>query len=404
MISTSTFARRGPAALAGLLSASALVVATALVLPQACGNPRPTGFHTINVAWGDTELGLVWLDRQGSGEHLMFARSAINPLRLKGRLVVAATRARQSEPPIIAWGAGQYLLGWTHVGTDPGVFVRAMREGTPVGEPQRLTEEPTRLCRQMIYGGDAFALAWVTPRGLHLGSVSPNARPEGSAAMTVETHRLATDADVGDCRLVWDGTHYRVAWNRVDGELVVLRVDRRGKVVAEARQPPAGAVSLATAGAESLLVAGRRDGHGATLRRLDRDLAPVSDVEWEVRHVLDAALVPASAPFVIWSDSKKVGAHKGRVSYAFVDEGGQLTPARVLSRFGARPIVNASTSPTGRIAFAWSDNKDEGSVRWGLFLPRASATESALPIDVALAAIGAALDRPQDPDPSTRGE
>lgn len=369
------------------VAAVALVVGTLAVTPQSCGDGRPDGYHSPNLAFGDAEIGLVWLKRSELTESVMFARSTVDPPGLKGQAQVASSHARGSDTPLIASLGPRYLLAWTQdkPGAE-GVYVRYVHGGAFEAPEQRLVEGRVTLCRQMESQGSSFVLAFASEKGLHLARLPgrptlglEKARSPAALDDGVLITSFADTAGASECRLAADGERVRILFKAPEGPFRVISVDESGRITASRDLGPgAQAAAMHAAGSDTLVALALPEG-GARFFTLDAGLLERQSTRAESpRHWRGVAIAPATRPFVVWSESKSAEGSGGSVLYAFLDENGRLGEPGVLSRWGARHAVNARTGKSGRTGVTWSDGKDGSTVRWAVLTKGSSTIEGSI--------------------------
>jgi hypothetical protein len=340
---------------------------------------RPIGFHSPNVVWGDGQLGLVWLNRSADGEHLMYARAG-EDARLQDAVRVLSRRATGSAIPLIAFDGTRYLAAWTHRGRRrPGLYVRTFAEDGRRGEELRLLPDADiELCRQLVWTGDAYAIAWADAQSLHLGILSPH------ASLTQMPTRIAT-RDIGQCRLAFDGVALGLAWtdaSGADAAVNLARISTEGKLLQRDRfsageGDEVRALDLAWQGGAYRVSVAPADHTGVTVLRISAALEELDRLRVDHRGgYVRGVAVTGVDPVILWSQRDDARARRGTVYLGALGPDGLVGDAYTLGKPGrARDEVNAASSGR-KIAVTGSDDQSRGTVSWGVLRPRRGATTS----------------------------
>jgi hypothetical protein len=367
---------------------TALLLSFAALL--ACqSDGRSSGYHSPNLTYGGGDLALAWLNNQPGREEVMFVRADPQTAQPRGRSIAISKSARGSDPPLLAWDGERWRVMWTN---ERGISTVTVDPRGRVRGEQRIVDGKARLCPQLVLAGGALVLAWHDEMVLHVAKVSGT---EHGATISEPMFEMASPA-FGACALANKGTDLAIAWAddraAADDSLHMMVVALDGKVIADralSTTPRAASAAVAVAAEQSgwAIAYASADAQGFELARVDASLADRSRVRSPdgAGFVRGVGLASAVRSLSFWAEVPSQDDRVGSAFFAAPRPDGALDPRPIGDAGRVRRVVNA-IAVGETFALTWADNKNGGTINWGILRPRGNAEH----LD-AIAEISAAL-------------
>ena len=356
-------------------------VVLALALLVGCHDEgRSVGYHAPNIAFGGGELALVWLRNNPGAEEVMFVRADPQTAKARGSVRSLSKRARGSDPPLLAWDGERWRVVWTN---ESGIWTITVDQRGRVRGEQRIVEGNVRLCPQLVANGSEQLLAWRDERATHIVKLRGSS-VRAEAIVDVEATELAP------CALAWNGHELGFVWASASADpvqglgLMMLTTD--GNVLARRSLPTRASSALAIAAEQGgwAIAAASSEAQGFDVVRLDTTLADRSRTKspGDAGFVRGLGLASAPRALSIWSEVAAQSDRVGSIYFASPRNDGAIVPQQIGNAGHGRKVVN-TTAVGDTFALTWAENKNGGTINWGILRRRGSEDHFDVSIELA---------------------